>query len=247
MEEYNNEGKTFGLEEVKLFAQLLAPKYGIAVHNSLVAAQLPTGRFGPLPTCLLLAHCPATLLVCVSHLCAGLKSLVTFVTGLTHSLTIKCISEQFALQYFWVSYLTPSLPTARFLKHLLQKTIKIVPWINLLNLNDHFNPITKPSGFFETHYWCDLCNKCYADKQKHNCIPICVACKTLDTENCNFKRGKTVHCSDCNLDFYGEAYFANHKSVNGKKKTLVCQSHHCIVAKSAVQNTFQKTAQMWIQ
>ena len=37
VEEYNNGSKTFGMEEVKLFARLLAPKYGIAVHNSLTA------------------------------------------------------------------------------------------------------------------------------------------------------------------------------------------------------------------
>ena len=31
VEEYGS--KTFGLEEVKIFAQLLAPQYGIAVHQ----------------------------------------------------------------------------------------------------------------------------------------------------------------------------------------------------------------------
>ena len=35
VEEYNNGSKTFGMEEVKVFAQLLAAQYGIAVHNSL--------------------------------------------------------------------------------------------------------------------------------------------------------------------------------------------------------------------
>ena len=35
VEEYCS--KTFGMEEIKVFAQLLAPKYGIAVHNSLTA------------------------------------------------------------------------------------------------------------------------------------------------------------------------------------------------------------------
>ena len=37
IDEYNNGSKTFDLEEVKIFAQLLAPQYGIAVHNSLAA------------------------------------------------------------------------------------------------------------------------------------------------------------------------------------------------------------------
>ena len=37
VEEYNNDSKTFGMEEVKLSAQLIAPKYGIVVHNSLTA------------------------------------------------------------------------------------------------------------------------------------------------------------------------------------------------------------------
>ena len=107
VEEYCS--KTFGMEEVKAFAQLLAPKYGIAVHNSLTAN-----------------------------------------------------SKVF------------ETPTS--------EDQKIVYWINLLNLNDHFSTITKPSGFFGTHYWCELCNKCYHDKLNHRCIPNCVACKTLDTE-----------------------------------------------------------------
>ena len=44
VEEYNNGSKTFGMmiwfysiEQVKVFVQLLAPKYGIVVHNSLTA------------------------------------------------------------------------------------------------------------------------------------------------------------------------------------------------------------------
>ena len=163
VEEYNNADKTFGMEEVKVFAQLLAPKYGIAVHNSLTANSK------------------------------------VFETSTTE--------DQ-----------------------------KIVSWINLLNLNDHFNAITKPSGFFGTHYWCELCNKCYADKQKHKCIPNCVACKTLDTENCNFKHGKTMHCNACNRDFYGEACFRNHKTITGKKKNSVCQSLHCCKECSAEFN-----------
>ena len=67
---------------------------------------------------------------------------------------------------------------------------QIVSWINLLNLNNHFDPITKPSGFFGMRYWCELCNKCYSDKQKHKCIANCVACQTLDTENCEFHSRK---------------------------------------------------------
>jgi hypothetical protein len=36
-EEYTRGEKTFGLDEIKLFAQHLAPDYGLAVHNSLTA------------------------------------------------------------------------------------------------------------------------------------------------------------------------------------------------------------------
>ena len=79
VEEYNNGSKTFGMEEVKVFARLLSPKYGIAVHNSFTA------------------NCKV------------------FETSTSE--------DQ-----------------------------KIVSWMNLLNLNDHFSAITKPSGFFGTHY-----------------------------------------------------------------------------------------------
>ena len=76
------------------------------------------------------------------------------------------------------------------------------------------------------HYWCELCNKCYHDKLNHRCIANCVVCKTLETKNCDFKHGKTTHCDDCNQDFYGEACFANHKTVTSKKKKSVCQTLH---------------------
>ena len=67
---------------------------------------------------------------------------------------------------------------------------QITCWINLLNLNDHFDPITKPAGFFGMHYWCELCNKCFHDKQEHKCIPTCVACKTLTQKTANFGAAK---------------------------------------------------------
>ena len=128
VKEYNNDSKTLGMEEVKVFARLLAPKYGIAVHNSLMVNR----------------------------------------------------------KVFEMS---------------ITEDQKIVSWINLLNLDNHFNAITKPSRFFGTHYWCKLCNKCYHDKLNHKCIPNCVVYKTLDTENCEFHHGKTTHCNDCNRDF----------------------------------------------
>ena len=37
VEEYNIGNKIFSMEEVKAFARFLAPQYGIAVHNSLMA------------------------------------------------------------------------------------------------------------------------------------------------------------------------------------------------------------------
>ena len=138
LEEYNNSNKTFGIAEVKVFAQLLTPKHGIVVHNSLTA----NSKVFETPT-----------------------------------------SENY----------------------------KIASSINLLNLHDHFDTIIKPSGFFGSHYWCELCNKCYHKKLNHKCIPNCVACKTLDTENCYFKHRKMVHCNDCNHDFYRDTCLINHK------------------------------------
>ena len=119
IEKYNNDNKTFGMEEVKLFAQLLAPQYGIAVYNSLTA---------------------------------------------NNKVFESSTSDQ-----------------------------KIISRINLHNLNNHFSAITKLSGFFGTHYWCKLCNKCNHDKEKHKCTLTCIACKTLETENCNFSIRKRLY------------------------------------------------------
>ena len=142
--------KTFGLDEVKLFANHLSPKYGIAVHNSLTA---------------------------------------------NHKI-----------------YESPT-------------SNNNVQWINLLNLNEHFMPITKPAGFFGSHYWCEHCNRCYNTKKKHFCVPICVSCKTVESKNCLFWKNKTVHCNICERDFYGEECFKNHNNLSGKQKFSVCQTN----------------------
>jgi hypothetical protein len=140
-DDYATGQKSFGMDEVKLFANLLAPRYGIAVLNSMTAN-----------------------------------------------------SKVFE---------TPGL-------------VGPVHWINLLNLNEHFTPITSPSGFFCSMNWCSLCNSCYAHKTKHSCIDHCSACMTLDTDGCLFGLGRTKHCADCNRDFYGNVCFETHKNKTGK-------------------------------
>jgi G:T-mismatch repair DNA endonuclease (very short patch repair protein) len=100
-----------------------------------------------------------------------------------------------------------------------------VLWVNLLNLNEHFSPITSPNGFFSTHFWCDACNRGFKDKMKHRCIDHCSACMTMDTDKCTFYLGRTKHCAECNRDFYGDECFKNHMSTVGKHS--VCSSKQC--------------------
>jgi hypothetical protein len=114
-----------------------------------------------------------------------------------------------------------------------------IHWINLLNLNEHFSPVTVPSGFFGTHYWCDKCNRGFKDKLKHRCIDHCSACSTLDTDKCTFYLGRTKHCTDCNRDFYGDECFKNHKSTSDKYS--VCSSKHCCIDCSCDFNPRTKT------
>jgi hypothetical protein len=142
--------KTFGLDEVKIFADHLAPKYGIAVHNSLTA----------------------------NH---------------------KVFEE--------------STGKGKIL------------WINLLNLNEHFSPITVPAGFFGRHYWCEHCNNCYATKQSHCCIRVCVSCKTVKPKKCEFWKKTNIHCNICARHFYGPDCFKNHIEISGKQKFSVCQTN----------------------
>ena len=63
-------------------------------------------------------------------------------------------------------------------------------WLNILNLNEHFMPITSPTGFFGADYWCEQCNKVYAHKNKHQCIDKCQACKSINPQDCQFRLGK---------------------------------------------------------
>jgi hypothetical protein len=151
--QFNSGEKTFGMDEVRIFADFLAPSYGISVRNSHTAN------------------------------CIVFES-----PGLTGNENVR--------------------------------------WINLLNLNDHFDPITKPSGFFDTHYWCSLCNRGYSAKRNHQCVKYCTACKSLDVTNCDFRQRNT-HCNVCNRDFFGDACLAKHKTIEGKKKLSTCDSLHC--------------------
>ena len=89
-----------------LSLQITMSSVNIIFHEDVAAQPFANRLIWPFAHMPVLAHCRATPLVCMSHLCAGLKSLVAFVNRLTHSLTIKRISEQLALPYFWVSYLT---------------------------------------------------------------------------------------------------------------------------------------------
>jgi hypothetical protein len=102
-------------------------------------------------------------------------------------------------------------------------------WINILNLTDHFMPITAPSGFFCTHNYCTKCNKCYAHKTEHRCINFCQSCKTLDPDNCSFylRQEKKTPCADCNREFFGPACLAYYKAKSDAAKHTVCEKHHC--------------------
>ena len=118
-------------------------------------------------------------------------------------------------------------------------------WLNILNLGEHFMPITSSTSFFCQAYWCEQCNRTLKDKAKHACIDICQACKSTNTQDCLFRLGKlhlelflrishlmfyvtgrTKTCATCHRGFFGEACYARHLEKKGKQKFTTCQSLH---------------------
>lgn len=106
--------------------------------------------------------------------------------------------------------------------------------IYLLKHNDHFNGLRSMIALLNRSYFCpdcckgfntdDAANHSYKGRNCHSCQ------RTMSQKNkggCpDFVPGKkcSIHCTDCQRDFYGPDCFSAHKEQKGKKKASLCQA-----------------------
>ena len=106
--------------------------------------------------------------------------------------------------------------------------------IYLLKNDAHFNGLRGIIAFLNRSYFCPDCCKGYntEDAAHHSCMGhyYCSSCQRTrsrkDKGGCpDFTPGKkrTIHCKDCQRDFYGPDCYKDHKTKKGKKKVTLCQ------------------------
>lgn len=72
--------------------------------------------------------------------------------------------------------------------------------------DEHFDVITKMTGFLNRSYFCETCKKGYSNKERHNCNNPCVYCHQLHTEEEETWR----YCDKCNRHFKNDICFRKH-------------------------------------
>ena len=74
---------------------------------------------------------------------------------------------------------------------------------------DHYDAITKVTGFLDAHYYCEYCDVGYTHRGDHRCADGCEDC--YSDIPC-IPRQKT-RCIDCKRTFRSRDCFAKHKAV----------------------------------
>ena len=72
--------------------------------------------------------------------------------------------------------------------------------------DEHFDVITKVTGFLDRSYFCLQCKKGYNNKEKHSCNNACHLCRHIH----NDKEEDWVHCKHCNCKFVNQTCYDLH-------------------------------------
>ena len=112
--------------------------------------------------------------------------------------------------------------------------------IYLIKRGNNLNGLRSMMAFLNRSYFCPDCCKGYntEDAAHHSCMGCsCSSSQRTrshkDEGGCpDFKPGKarSIHCKDCQRDFYGPDCFKAHKEAKGKKKVSFCEKYKkCLV------------------
>ena len=84
---------------------------------------------------------------------------------------------------------------------------------------DHYDAITKVTGFLGTHYYCEYCDVGYTNRGAHRCADGCDGCYS----DIPCIPGQKTRCIDCKRTFRSRDCFAKHKAVKSKQHKSICQ------------------------
>ena len=112
--------------------------------------------------------------------------------------------------------------------------------IYLIKHGNHFNGLRSMIVFLNRSYFCPDCCKGYntEDASHHSCMGCtCSSCQRKrshkNQSGCpDFKPGnqRSIHCQDCQREFYGPDCFKAHKEPKDKKKVSLCEKYKkCLV------------------
>ena len=87
--------------------------------------------------------------------------------------------------------------------------------------DEHFDIITKMTGFLNRSYFCQQCKKGYDHKETHSCNNPCVYCHQLQEDNWE----NWIYCNDCNRYFKNETCVFMHRR-NFSSGRSTCQMYY---------------------
>ena len=87
---------------------------------------------------------------------------------------------------------------------------------------NHYNAITKMTGFLKSSYFCHICKKGRSNKDHFKCEKLCRYCQHNECKNFPVVEPHLV-CKDCNLYFKNQVCFDSHKKNMMNSEWSKCQ------------------------
>ena len=84
---------------------------------------------------------------------------------------------------------------------------------------DHYDAITKVTGFRGASYYCEYCDVGYNQRGAHRCADGCDDCYS----DIPCIPGQKTRCMDCKKTFRSRDCFAKHKAMKSKQQKSICQ------------------------
>ncbi|WAR29495.1 ZN358-like protein [Mya arenaria] len=95
--------------------------------------------------------------------------------------------------------------------------------INLYHHDEHFDVITKMTGFLNRIYFCLRCKKGYDHKEKHSCNNPCVYCHKTHSD----EEEKWTFCSRCKRNFKSDMCYQMHLKTSDAGKSICTTYFKC--------------------
>ncbi|MCW4344201.1 MAG: hypothetical protein N0E48_12745 [Candidatus Thiodiazotropha endolucinida] len=103
--------------------------------------------------------------------------------------------------------------------------------------NQHFDVITKVTGFLNRSYFCFQCKKGYNTKESHKCNNACHFCKHIHDEN----REDWKHCKVCNCKFVNQTCYDLHLLETESGKSTCNTYFRCQMCNQLINKTMHKS------